>query len=42
MSLERHRYRWIYEFKVIGTNAHLAEVYVDAATAEILKREEKD
>ena len=42
MSLERNRYRWIYEFKVIGTNAHLAEVYVDAATAEILKREEKD
>jgi len=40
VSFERKRGRWVYEFKVIGAGGRLAEVYVDAASAEILKREE--
>ncbi|MBM6583867.1 PepSY domain-containing protein [Microvirga sp. BT689] len=39
MSFERKRDRWIYEFKVIDPAGQLWEVYVDAATAAILKRE---
>ena len=39
MSFERKRERWIYEFKVIDPAGRLWEVYVDAATAAILKRE---
>ena len=39
MSFERKRDRWIYEFKVIDPAGRLWEVYVDAATAAILKRE---
>jgi uncharacterized membrane protein YkoI len=37
---ERKRDRWVYEFKVIGPGGQLSEVYVDARSAEILKREE--
>jgi uncharacterized membrane protein YkoI len=40
VSFERKRDRWVYEFKVIGPRGQLTEVYVDAASAEILKREE--
>jgi len=39
MSFERKRDRWIYEFKVVDPAGRLWEVYVDAATAAILKRE---
>ncbi|WP_406856128.1 PepSY domain-containing protein [Alsobacter sp. KACC 23698] len=39
VSFERKRGRWIYEFKVVGERGQIEEVYVDAATAEILKRE---
>jgi uncharacterized membrane protein YkoI len=39
VSFERKRDRWVYEFKVVGQGGQIAEVYVDAATAEILKRE---
>jgi uncharacterized membrane protein YkoI len=39
VSFERKRDRWIYEFKVIDPAGRLWEVYVDAATAVILKRE---
>lgn len=39
VSLEREKGRWVYEFKVIEAGGRLAEVYVDAATAEIIKRE---
>ena len=39
VSLERKRDRWVYEFKVIGAKGRLSKVYVDAASAEILKRE---
>ncbi len=31
--------RWVYEFRVIAPAGRLDEVYVDAATAEILRRE---
>jgi len=39
VEFERKRERWIYEFKVIDPAGRLWEVYVDAATATILKRE---
>ena len=39
VSLERKGDRWIYEFKVIDLAGRLWEVYVDAGTAAILKRE---
>jgi uncharacterized membrane protein YkoI len=40
VSFERKRDRWVYEIKVIGPGGQLSEVYVDASSAEILKREE--
>jgi uncharacterized membrane protein YkoI len=40
VSFERKRDRWVYEFKVIGPGGQLRDVYVDASSAEILKREE--
>jgi len=39
VEFERKRERWVYEFKVIDPAGRLWEVYVDAATAQILKRE---
>lgn len=39
---KRKRGRWIYEFRVIDRSGQLWEVYVDAATARILKREDDD
>ena len=39
VEFERRRERWVYEFKVIDPAGRLWEVYVDAATAAILKRE---
>jgi uncharacterized membrane protein YkoI len=39
VSFKRRRENWVYEFKVIGPGGKLTEVYVDAATAEILKWE---
>jgi uncharacterized membrane protein YkoI len=42
VSFEREHGRWVYEFKVIGAGGRLVEVYVDAATAEVLQREEDD
>mgnify|MGYP001767075389 CR=1 FL=1 len=39
-SFKRRAGRWIYEFKVIGAGGRLGEVYVDAASAQIVKREE--
>jgi uncharacterized membrane protein YkoI len=37
VSFKRKRDGWVYEFKVIGSSGQLTEVYVDAASAEILK-----
>jgi uncharacterized membrane protein YkoI len=42
VSFEREHDRWVYEFKVIGAGGRLVEVYIDAATAEVLEREEDD
>ena len=39
VEFERKRERWVYEFKVIDPAGRLWEIYVDAATAAILKRE---
>jgi uncharacterized membrane protein YkoI len=40
ISFKRKRDRWVYEFKVVAGGGRLVEIYVDAASAEILKREE--
>lgn len=41
VSFEREDGRWIYEFKVVGPDGRLKEVYVDAATALVLKQKVK-
>jgi uncharacterized membrane protein YkoI len=40
VELERRRGRYIYEFRVITPSGELREVYVDAMSAEILKRDD--
>ncbi len=40
VSFERKRGHWVYEFKVIRPGGALVEIYVDAASAQILKEEE--
>jgi uncharacterized membrane protein YkoI len=39
VAFHRRARRWIYEFRVIAPASQLNEVYVDAATAQIIKRE---
>jgi uncharacterized membrane protein YkoI len=39
VELERRRGRYIYEFRVITPSGELREIYVDAMSAEILKRD---
>jgi uncharacterized membrane protein YkoI len=39
VAFRRKANRWIYEFRVIAPAGRLDEVYVDAATAEIIERE---
>jgi uncharacterized membrane protein YkoI len=39
VAFHRRASRWIYEFRVIASAGRLNEVYVDAATAQIIKRE---
>ncbi len=39
VSFERKQDRWLYEFKVVEPSGRLVEVYVDAATGRVLKRE---
>jgi uncharacterized membrane protein YkoI len=39
VELERRHGRYIYEFRVITPSGELREVYVDAMSAEILKRD---
>ena len=39
VSFEREHDRWVYEFKVIGPAGRLVELHVDAATAQVLRRE---
>lgn len=41
VSFKRKHGRWVYEFKVVGPAGRLSEIYVDAASAQILKREER-
>jgi uncharacterized membrane protein YkoI len=41
VEIEREGGTWIYEFRVADRQGRLIEVYVDAATAEIVKTEEK-
>ncbi len=41
VEIERQGPAWIYEFRVADEKGRLFEVYVDAATAKILKTEEK-
>jgi uncharacterized membrane protein YkoI len=39
VAFRRKRDLWIYEFRIITPAGRLDEIYVDAATAHILKRE---
>lgn len=39
VSFERKQDRWLYEFKVVEPSGRLVEVYVDAASGRVLKRE---
>ena len=39
VSFERKRDLWLYEFKVVEPSGRLVEVYVDAASGRVLKRE---
>lgn len=41
VEIERKGSAWIYEFRVADEKGRLLEVYVDAATARIVKTEEK-
>lgn len=41
VEIERDGSTWIYEFRVADEKGRIFEVYVDAATARILKTEEK-
>ncbi len=41
IEIERHEGLWIYEFRVADAKGRLFDVYVDAATAQILKTKEK-
>ena len=39
VSFERKQDHWLYEFKVVEPGGRLVEVYVDAASGRVLKRE---
>ncbi|PPQ35263.1 PepSY domain-containing protein [Rhodopila globiformis] len=39
VAFRRQGDRWLYEFRVITRAGRMTEVYVDAATAEIVERE---
>jgi hypothetical protein len=39
VTFRRNAGRWIYEFRVIAAAGQLDEIYVDAATARVIKRE---
>jgi uncharacterized membrane protein YkoI len=41
IEIEREHGLWIYEFRVVDDKGRLFDVYVDAATAQILKTTEK-
>lgn len=41
IEIERKEGLWIYEFRVTDKKGRLFDVYVDAATAQILKTKEK-
>ncbi len=39
VEFRRKSGRWVYEFRVLAADGQMTEVYVDAATAAVLKRE---
>lgn len=41
VEIEQKQQRWFYEFRVVGAQGHLYEVYVDARTGKIEKIKEK-
>jgi uncharacterized membrane protein YkoI len=41
VEIERKAGRWLYEFRVVGRQGQLFEVYVDARTGEIERIKEK-
>ena len=40
VAFNRRRGRWIYDIRVVAASGRLAEVYVDAATAQIVGRDD--
>lgn len=42
VSFKRRESGWVYEFKVIGPAGRLGEIYVDAATARVVKKKYDD
>ena len=40
VSFEQEAWRWVYEFRVIGSDGRLVEVLVDAKSAQVIGREE--
>lgn len=41
IEIERENGRWVYEFRIVDGNGQRRAVYVDAATAEVVKRERR-
>lgn len=41
VEIERKNGRWLYEFRVVGSEGRLFEVYIDASSGEIERIKEK-
>ncbi len=41
-ELERAHGRWVYELKILDPRGRLFELYLDAASGQVLKREKED
>ena len=41
VEIERQKGRWVYEFRVVGADGRLFDVYVDGKSGEIVRTKEK-
>lgn len=41
VEIERQKGRWVYEFRVVGPDGRLFDVYVDGMSGEIVRTKEK-